>query len=131
MRYEEYVLILGGIFMGTLARAVTLRVDSRQNPSFPTGYFINLVTGFYDKNLRLIQQENPAARKTSQLKVTTKSYVSHTDETIFEALEQEIKNGNFNKIQEKESFRSKLEEYYKKEKINLREYMELWGKINN
>ena len=71
----------------------------------------NLVTGFYDKNLRLIQQENPAARKTSQLKVTTKSYVSHTDETIFEALKQEIKNGNFNKIQEKESFRSKLEEY--------------------
>ena len=26
---------------------------------------------------------------------------------------------------------SKLEEYYKKEKINLREYMEMWGKINN
>ena len=57
---------------------------------------INLVTGFYDKNLRLIQQENPASRKTFQLKVTTKSHVSHTDETIFEALEQEIKNGNFN-----------------------------------
>ena len=91
----------------------------------------NLVTGFYDKNLRLIQQENPASRKTFQLKVTTKSHVSHTNETIFEALEQEIKNGNFNNIQEKESFRRKLEEYYKKEKINLREYMELWGKINN
>lgn len=51
MRYEEYVLILGGIFMGTLARAVTLRVDSRQNPSFPTGYFINLVTGFIASTL--------------------------------------------------------------------------------
>ncbi len=88
---------------------------------------INLVTGFYDKNLRLIQQENPASRKTFQLKVTTKSHVSHTNETIFEALEQEIKNGNFNNIQEKESFRRKLEKYYKKEKINLREYMELWG----
>ena len=71
----------------------------------------NLVTGFYDKNLRLIQQEKPAARKTAQLKVTAKSYVSRTDETIFEALKQEIKNGNFNKIQEKESFRSKLDEY--------------------
>ena len=91
---------------------------------------INLVTGFYDKNLCLIQQENPASRKTFQLKVTTKSHVRHTEESIFEALEQEIKNGNFNNIQEKESFRRKLEEYYKKEKINLREYMELWGKIN-
>jgi hypothetical protein len=32
--------------MGTLARVVTLRVDHRQNPSYPGGYFINLVTGF-------------------------------------------------------------------------------------
>ena len=91
---------------------------------------INLVTGFYDKNLRLIQQENPAARKTYQITAKLIKRTHHTEETIFEALEQEIKNGNFNKIQEKESFRRKLKEYYKIEKINLREYMELWGKIN-
>lgn len=39
--------ILLGILMGTAARFVTLRVDSRQIPSYPNGYFINLVTGFF------------------------------------------------------------------------------------
>ncbi len=46
LQYADIVLILSGVVMGTLARIITLRVDFRQNPSFPSGYFINLVTGF-------------------------------------------------------------------------------------
>lgn len=41
------VRIILGIIMGTAARYITLRVDTRQVPSFPNGYFINLVTGFF------------------------------------------------------------------------------------
>ncbi|MFW6679074.1 YIEGIA domain-containing protein [Lacrimispora sp. AGF001] len=33
-------VILCGIVMGTIARIITLRVDTRQNPSNPTGCFI-------------------------------------------------------------------------------------------
>lgn len=40
-----------GILMGTVARFVTIRVDSRQVPSYPNGYFINLVTGFFAASL--------------------------------------------------------------------------------
>lgn len=41
------VQILMGIFMGTSARFITLRIDSRQIPSYPNSYFINIVTGFF------------------------------------------------------------------------------------
>lgn len=44
---EEYiVLIITGVVMGTVARVITLVIDYRQNPSFPNGQFINIVTGF-------------------------------------------------------------------------------------
>lgn len=39
------IIILCGITMGTIARLITLKVDTRQNPSYPTGYFINIVLG--------------------------------------------------------------------------------------
>ena len=39
--------ILLGIFMGTAARFVTLRIDLRQVPGYPNSCFINLVTGFF------------------------------------------------------------------------------------
>lgn len=39
-------VILCGIAMGTIARFITVRIDARQVPSYPCGYFINLVTGF-------------------------------------------------------------------------------------
>ena len=42
---NELIIILCGITMGTIARFITLRVDTRQNPSYPTGCFINLVIG--------------------------------------------------------------------------------------
>ena len=45
------VRILLGILMGTTARFVTLRIDSRQVPSYPNSYFINLVTGFFAAGL--------------------------------------------------------------------------------
>lgn len=45
--YIVLVRILLGIFVGTAARFVTLRIDSRQIPSYPNGYFINIVTGFF------------------------------------------------------------------------------------
>lgn len=45
LEFSELFIILCGIFMGTIARVITLKVDTRQNPSFPNGYFINLVMG--------------------------------------------------------------------------------------
>ncbi|MGI6402917.1 MAG: YIEGIA domain-containing protein [Oscillospiraceae bacterium] len=45
------IRILLGILMGTIARMITLRVDLRQVPSYPNGYFINLVTGFFAASL--------------------------------------------------------------------------------
>ena len=43
---EIIILIVTGIITGTLARIITLKIDYRQNPSFPNGYFIHLVAGF-------------------------------------------------------------------------------------
>lgn len=43
---QYMVMIITGIVAGTLARVITLVVDYRQNPSYPNGQFINLVTGF-------------------------------------------------------------------------------------
>ncbi len=43
---EYIVLIITGIMMGTAARVITLVIDYRQNPSYPNGQFINIVTGF-------------------------------------------------------------------------------------
>lgn len=43
--FHDLVIILCGIAMGTIARFVTLRIDTRQNPSYPTGVFINIVIG--------------------------------------------------------------------------------------
>ena len=45
-------------------------------------------------------------------------------------MEQEITNRNFHNVQEKREIQCELEEYYAKEKINLREYFELWDKTN-
>lgn len=41
------IRILLGITLGMIARFVTLRIDSRQVPSYPNSYFINVVTGFF------------------------------------------------------------------------------------
>ena len=43
---EYIVLIITGIVTGTMARVITLVIDYRQNPSYPNGQFINVVTGF-------------------------------------------------------------------------------------
>lgn len=43
--------IVLGIIMGTAARFLTLRIDSRQIPSYPNSYFINLVTAFFAASL--------------------------------------------------------------------------------
>ncbi|WMJ84740.1 YIEGIA domain-containing protein [Oscillospiraceae bacterium LTW-04] len=46
LQQSDIVLILSGIIMGTVARIITLNVDYRQNPSYPGGFLINLITGF-------------------------------------------------------------------------------------
>lgn len=46
LQSESIILIVTGIITGTLARAITLKIDYRQNPSYPNGYFIHLVSGF-------------------------------------------------------------------------------------
>ena len=43
---EYIVLILTGIAAGTVSRVITLVIDYRQNPTYPNGMFITLVTGF-------------------------------------------------------------------------------------
>jgi uncharacterized membrane protein YeaQ/YmgE (transglycosylase-associated protein family) len=45
LAFHDLFIILCGIVMGTIARIVTLRIDTRQNPSYPTGGFINIVIG--------------------------------------------------------------------------------------
>ncbi|HEX9059071.1 MAG TPA: YIEGIA domain-containing protein [Clostridia bacterium] len=40
------IIISAGIFTGTLARIITLKIDYRQYPSYPNGYFIHIVAGF-------------------------------------------------------------------------------------
>ncbi len=46
LQSADLILIATGTFMGTLARFITLTIDYRQNPSYPSAYFINIVTGF-------------------------------------------------------------------------------------
>lgn len=46
MSTEQIALILTAIIVGTLARAVTIKEDYRQYPSYPNGYLIHLLTGF-------------------------------------------------------------------------------------
>ena len=42
----DLAIILCGIAAGTIARFITIRIDTRQVPSYPNGYLIQLVTGF-------------------------------------------------------------------------------------
>ncbi len=41
----DIYVIVTGIVMGTAARLLTLKVDKRQIPSFPSAYFNNIVLG--------------------------------------------------------------------------------------
>ncbi|UFU00436.1 YIEGIA family protein [Radiobacillus kanasensis] len=43
---EHVVMIVTALLVGTLARAITIKEDFRQYPSYPNGYLIHLVTGF-------------------------------------------------------------------------------------
>jgi len=49
--FHTLLVIICGIVMGTIARIITLKVDTRQNPSFPSGYFINIIMGFVAASL--------------------------------------------------------------------------------
>ena len=50
---EQYIqphtllMILCGIGMGTIARLITLHIDTRQTPSFPNGMFISIFMGMW------------------------------------------------------------------------------------
>lgn len=46
LKSYDLLIIFCGIMTGTIARFVTIRIDSRQVPSYPSGYLIHLVTGF-------------------------------------------------------------------------------------
>jgi len=48
---EYLALILTAIFVGTVARLLTLKIDYRQYPSHPNGYMIHLVIGFIAASL--------------------------------------------------------------------------------
>jgi hypothetical protein len=47
---EIYILVTG-IAMGTIARLITLKIDFRQIPSYPTAYFNNIILGFVASTL--------------------------------------------------------------------------------
>ncbi|WP_313183709.1 YIEGIA family protein [Lacrimispora sp.] len=51
LAFHDLFIILCGIVMGTIARIFTLRIDTRQNPSYPTGGFINIVIGILASSL--------------------------------------------------------------------------------
>ena len=42
----DITIIVIGILMGTIARLITLKVDFRQIPTYPSAYFNNIVLGF-------------------------------------------------------------------------------------
>lgn len=42
----DIFIIATGILMGTIARLICLKIDSRQIPSYPTAYFNNIILGF-------------------------------------------------------------------------------------
>lgn len=42
---SELLMILTGIFTGTIGRIITMKIDYRQIPSYPNGCFIHLITG--------------------------------------------------------------------------------------
>ncbi|MGI6240015.1 MAG: YIEGIA domain-containing protein [Christensenellales bacterium] len=46
LRGYDLLIIILGICAGTAARFVTINIDSRQVPSYPSGYLTHLVTGF-------------------------------------------------------------------------------------
>lgn len=48
---EHIVMIVTAIVVGTLARALTIKEDYRQYPSYPNGYLIHLLTGFVAASL--------------------------------------------------------------------------------
>lgn len=43
---EHIAIIVTALIVGTLARAITIKEDYRQYPSYPNGYLIHLLTGF-------------------------------------------------------------------------------------
>ena len=43
---QYIVMIVTAMVVGTLARALTIKEDFRQYPSYPNGYLIHLLTGF-------------------------------------------------------------------------------------
>lgn len=45
------VMIVTSVVVGTLARALTIKEDFRQYPSYPNGYLIHLLTGFVAASL--------------------------------------------------------------------------------
>ena len=43
---NELYTITSAIIIGTLARILTIKEDFRQYPSYPNGFFIQIITGF-------------------------------------------------------------------------------------
>ncbi|HEX2985239.1 MAG TPA: YIEGIA domain-containing protein [Caproiciproducens sp.] len=48
---EELSIISAGIILGTIARLITVKIDFRQVPSYPTAYFNNIFLGFVASTL--------------------------------------------------------------------------------
>lgn len=51
---QDIYIIVTGIVMGTLARVMTLKIDNRQIPSYPSAYFNNIILGFIASSLGAI-----------------------------------------------------------------------------
>src|SRR5699024_12165990 len=49
--FDDLTIIIVAITIGTFARILLLKEDVRQYPSFPNGYFINIVIGFVAASL--------------------------------------------------------------------------------
>lgn len=80
---------------------------------------------FVDKKL---QETKLADRKNVEINVRTQSEIYHINEAVFTELEKEVKD-IFSNEESQEKFKEKLFRYYNNECINLRELLELLGKM--
>src|SRR5690554_5967673 len=86
---QYIVLIVTAILAGSFARAVTLREDYRQYPSYPNGYLIHLITGFVAASLGAVAI--PA--------LMTKNFIAVTFLTLAIQQFREVRKMEFSSLQ--------------------------------
>ena len=91
---------------------------------------LEVLQRFYSKNLEIVNYSGKGSTKNKQGKSNWKHIRQYTDKEAFEELKKEMeKVGNTDEISEE--LMARLYQKYAEGKINLREYRELLGTVNN